>query len=73
MRPKIAVCNDVILQSDEPLSHVRLWVEMCGKDTMNGIPFTLMTPFPRKIFTDEDMEAPIKALGTFSDINLACL
>lgn len=37
---------------------------------MDGIPFTLMTPFPRKVFTDEDMEAPIKVLGTFPDINL---
>lgn len=43
---------------------------MHGKDAMDGIPFTLMTPFPRKIFTDEDMEAPIKVLGTFSDVDL---
>ncbi|EFO28268.1 UBX domain-containing protein [Loa loa] len=57
-------------KSDEPLSHVRLWVEMHGKDTMNGIPFTLMTPFPRKIFTDEDMEAPIKALGLLPSANM---
>ncbi|KAL3997772.1 UBX domain family protein [Acanthocheilonema viteae] len=57
-------------KSDEPLSHVRLWVEMHDKDTMDGIPFTLMTPFPRKIFTDEDMEAPIKVLGLVPSANM---
>uniref|UniRef100_A0A0R3RXH8 UBX domain-containing protein n=1 Tax=Elaeophora elaphi TaxID=1147741 RepID=A0A0R3RXH8_9BILA len=57
-------------KSDEPLSHVRLWVEMHGKDTMDGIPFSLMTPFPRKIFTDEDMEAPIKVLGLAPSANM---
>ncbi|KAM3722078.1 UBX domain-containing protein [Dirofilaria immitis] len=57
-------------KSDEPLSHIRLWVEMQGKDTMDGIPFTLMTPFPRKIFTDEDMAVPIKILGLVPSANM---
>ncbi|KAK6105205.1 UBX domain family protein [Brugia pahangi] len=55
---------------DEPLSHVRLWVEMHCKDSMGGVPFTLMTPFPRKIFTDEDMEASIKVLGLMPSANM---
>uniref|UniRef100_A0A915PLI9 UBX domain-containing protein n=1 Tax=Setaria digitata TaxID=48799 RepID=A0A915PLI9_9BILA len=57
-------------KSDEPLSHVRLWVEMHGKDTMDGIPFNLMTPFPRKVFTDEDMGTPIKVLGLVPSANM---
>ncbi|VDN05198.1 unnamed protein product [Thelazia callipaeda] len=58
-------------KSDEPLSHVRLWVEMNDKNlTMKGTPFTLMTPFPRKIFTEEDMEAPIKAHGLVPTANM---
>ncbi|VDM21029.1 unnamed protein product [Wuchereria bancrofti] len=55
---------------DEPLSHVRLWVEMHCKDAMGGMPFTLMTPFPRKIFTDEDMEVSIKVLGLMPSANM---
>ncbi|VDO68499.1 unnamed protein product [Onchocerca flexuosa] len=60
-------------KSDEPLSHVRLWVEMHGKDTMDGIPFTLMTPFPRKVFTDEDMAVPIKVLGLVPSANMVVI
>ncbi|VDM92060.1 unnamed protein product [Litomosoides sigmodontis] len=71
---QVRLLNGAIIRekfkSDEPLSHVRLWVEMHGKDTMDGIPFTLMTPFPRKIFTDEDMEAPIKVLGLMPSANM---
>ncbi|XP_046388786.1 UBX domain-containing protein 1-B [Ischnura elegans] len=45
----------------EQLSAVRLYVEMNRTD-LNG-PFSLMTPFPRKVFTDEDYEKPLDILG----------
>ncbi|KAG8223490.1 hypothetical protein J437_LFUL004958 [Ladona fulva] len=45
----------------EQLSAVRLFVEMNRTD-MNG-PFSLMTPFPRKVFTEEDYETPLDILG----------
>ncbi|CAG9760508.1 unnamed protein product [Ceutorhynchus assimilis] len=43
----------------EPLSAVRLFVEM---NYMDG-PFNLMNSFPRKVFTSEDYEKPLEALG----------
>ncbi|VDK72703.1 unnamed protein product [Onchocerca ochengi] len=71
---QVRLLNGLIIKekfkSDEPLSHVRLWVELHSKDTMDGIPFTLMTPFPRKIFTDEDMAVPIKVLGLVPSANM---
>ncbi|XP_071454498.1 UBX domain-containing protein 1 [Hetaerina americana] len=45
----------------EQLSAVRLYVEMNRTD-LNG-PFSLMTPFPKKVFTDEDYEKPLDILG----------
>lgn len=45
----------------EPLAAVRVYVEMNRTDG-NG-PFTLMTTFPRKVFTAEDMEKPLNQLG----------
>uniref|UniRef100_A0A069DSU0 Putative ubiquitin regulatory protein n=1 Tax=Panstrongylus megistus TaxID=65343 RepID=A0A069DSU0_9HEMI len=45
----------------EQLSAVRLYIEMNRTDD-NG-PFTLMTSFPRKIFSDEDYEKPLEVLG----------
>ncbi|XP_071507228.1 UBX domain-containing protein 1-like [Diadema antillarum] len=46
----------------EPLAAVRVYVELNRTDGQSG-PFSLMTPFPRKIFTSEDMEKPLKELG----------
>lgn len=47
--------------ADEQLSAIRLYVEMNRSDGMG--PFTFMTTFPRKVFTSEDMETPLKELG----------
>lgn len=41
---------------------VRAWVET---NHANGVPFTLMTPFPRKVFTEDDMGTPLKVLSEF--------
>ncbi|XP_013421616.1 UBX domain-containing protein 1-A [Lingula anatina] len=45
----------------EPLQAVRLYVDTHRTD--GDGPFSLMTTFPRKVFTDEDMEKPLSVLG----------
>ncbi|XP_067009971.1 UBX domain-containing protein 1 [Anabrus simplex] len=47
--------------SKEQLSAVRLYVEMNRTD--GDGPFSLMTNFPKKIFTDDDYEKPLDILG----------
>ena len=46
--------------ASEPLAAVRLYVGMNNADLGE---FTFMTTFPRKVYTDEDMEKPLSALG----------
>lgn len=48
-------------KADELLAAVRVYVEMNRKDGTG--PFTFMTTFPRKVFSTEDMETPLKHLG----------
>nr|CAB3267477.1 UBX domain-containing protein 1 [Phallusia mammillata] len=48
--------------AQEPLSAVRLYVELNRKDG-NTDPFDLMTAFPKKVFTSEEMEMPLSMLG----------
>jgi len=50
-------------KAKEPLSAVRLYVDMNRKDGVSGAPAKLMTNFPKKIFSDEDYEAPLETLG----------
>ncbi|BFZ06875.1 hypothetical protein BsWGS_09914 [Bradybaena similaris] len=45
----------------EPLSAVRLYVELNRTDGAG--PFSLMTSFPKKVFTSADMDAPLDMLG----------
>ncbi|EPB78863.1 UBX domain protein [Ancylostoma ceylanicum] len=52
--------------ASEPLSAVRLWLELNHSD---GIPFTLLQPFPRKVMTDEDYDKPLKELGLVPSAN----
>ena len=53
---------------NEQLANVRLFVQM--KQNMNASTFTFMTSFPRKVFTEEDMEKPLKELGEFRQVPL---
>uniref|UniRef100_A0A915J228 UBX domain-containing protein 1 n=1 Tax=Romanomermis culicivorax TaxID=13658 RepID=A0A915J228_ROMCU len=46
----------------EQLSAVRLYVELYRTDSTNE-PFTFMTTFPKKVFSDEDMNATLESLG----------
>ncbi|XP_071963647.1 UBX domain-containing protein 1-like [Antedon mediterranea] len=48
-------------EAKEPLAAVRVYIEVNRKDSK--APFSLMTPFPRKVFTDEDMTKPLHQLG----------
>ena len=55
----------------EPLSAVRVYVQMNGADTPDN--FTFMTSFPRKVFTPEDFDKPISALGKYRLIIILAL
>ncbi|XP_076359280.1 UBX domain-containing protein 1-B-like isoform X3 [Tachypleus tridentatus] len=47
--------------ASESLAAVRLYIELNRTD--GNLPFSLMTTFPRTVFTEEDMQKPLKALG----------
>lgn len=46
----------------EQLSAVVLFIEMNRTD--DSAPFSLMTNFPKKIFTEDDYDTPLDVLGT---------
>ncbi|UMM11504.1 hypothetical protein L5515_000757 [Caenorhabditis briggsae] len=54
-------------QADEPLAMVRAWIDT---NHANGVGFSLMTPFPRKVFTEDDMGTPLKALNLVPSANI---
>ncbi|XP_056366295.1 UBX domain-containing protein 1 [Oenanthe melanoleuca] len=47
----------------EPLAAVRLFLELQGGSGGPPQPFSLRTAFPRRLFTEEDMEKPLQELG----------
>lgn len=49
-------------RAKEQLAAVRLYVELNRKDGGEE-PFNLLTSFPRRVFTEEDMEKPLQELG----------
>jgi hypothetical protein len=46
-----------------PLAAVRLYVEINKPGDLGT--FSLMTPFPKKVFQDEDYEKPLDKLGKY--------
>ncbi|CAJ0594422.1 unnamed protein product [Cylicocyclus nassatus] len=52
--------------ASEPLSAVRLWLELNHSD---GTPFNLLQPFPHKVMTFDDYEKPLKELGLVPSAN----
>ncbi|XP_076068636.1 UBX domain-containing protein 1 isoform X3 [Oratosquilla oratoria] len=51
-------------KAKEPLSAVRLWVSLNRKDGVGAdAEFTLSTTFPRRIFSEDDMEKPLDVLN----------
>ncbi|MFT7814618.1 UBX domain-containing protein 1 [Arapaima gigas] len=49
-----------VFKAQEPLAAVRVYVQMNGGDSED---FTLLTPYPRRVFTELDMEKPLRELG----------
>ncbi|XP_054852900.1 UBX domain-containing protein 1 [Eublepharis macularius] len=49
-------------RAKEQLAAVRLYVELNRQDGGEE-PFNLLTSFPRRVFTEEDMEKPLQELG----------
>ncbi|XP_016397019.1 UBX domain-containing protein 1 [Sinocyclocheilus rhinocerous] len=49
-----------VFKAQEPLAAVRVYVQMNGA---NGQDFNLITPYPRRVYTDLDMEKPLCELG----------
>ncbi|XP_025975279.1 UBX domain-containing protein 1 isoform X2 [Dromaius novaehollandiae] len=54
-------CRIQTFKAKEQLAAVRLYVELNRKDSEE--PFSLLTTFPRRVFTEEDMEKPLQELG----------
>ncbi|KAJ3587604.1 hypothetical protein NHX12_011201 [Muraenolepis orangiensis] len=51
-----------VFKAQEPLAAVRVYVQMNG-NTPEGQDFTLLSPYPRQVYTELDMEKPLKELG----------
>jgi len=62
---QVRLMNGKILKQSfgakEPLSAVRLFVQLQSGETMDS--FTLMTNFPKRVYNDEDMDTPLAELG----------
>ncbi|KAF8793649.1 UBX domain-containing protein 1-B [Argiope bruennichi] len=54
-------CLTQTFGANEELAAVRLFVQMNRTD--GSTPFSLMTNFPRKVFTEDDMNTPLSKLG----------
>ncbi|XP_028816725.1 UBX domain-containing protein 1 [Denticeps clupeoides] len=55
-----------VFKAQEPLAAVRVFVQMNGAD---GEDFNLMTPYPRRVYSELDMEKPLRELGVYSKQN----
>lgn len=51
-----------VFKALEPLAAVRVYVQM-NSNTPEGQDFTLLSPYPRHVYTELDMEKPLKELG----------
>uniref|UniRef100_A0A8C6UD50 UBX domain protein 1 n=1 Tax=Neogobius melanostomus TaxID=47308 RepID=A0A8C6UD50_9GOBI len=51
-----------VFKAQEPLAAVRVYVQMNG-NTPEGLDFSLLSPYPRHLYTELDMEKPLKELG----------
>ena len=48
---------------NEELAAVRLYVDLNRKDGGSAAPFTFMTTFPKKVFSEADMKKSLQGLG----------
>lgn len=51
-----------VFKAQEPLAAVRVYVQVNG-NTPEGQDFSLLSPYPRHLYTELDMEKPLKELG----------
>lgn len=51
-----------VFKALEPLAAVRVYVQM-NSNTPESQDFTLLSPYPRQVYTEMDMEKPLKELG----------
>ncbi|CAN9507135.1 unnamed protein product [Ophioblennius macclurei] len=51
-----------VFKAQDPLAAVRVYVQMNG-NTPEGQDFTLISPYPRHVYTELDMEKPLNELG----------
>lgn len=51
-----------VFKALEPLAAVRVYVQM-NSNVPEGQDFTLLSPYPRHVYTEQDMEKPLKELG----------
>lgn len=51
-----------VFKAQEPLAAVRVYVQV-NSNTLEGQDFTLLSPYPRHVYTELDMEKPLKELG----------
>ncbi|XP_072519579.1 UBX domain-containing protein 1 [Salminus brasiliensis] len=49
-----------VFKAQEPLAAVRVYVQMNSSESQD---FTLLSPYPRRVYTDLDMEKPLSELG----------
>lgn len=56
-----------VFKALEPLAAVRVYVQM---NTPEDQDFTLLSPYPRRVYTELDMEKPLKELGEHCTENL---
>ena len=52
-----------VFRANEQLAAVRLWIEMNRTDCSDGSKFQLMQTFPKKVYTDDDMNKNLTELG----------
>lgn len=50
-------------KAQEPLAAVRVYIQMNGGSDQD---FTLLSPYPRRVYTELDMEKPLRELGETS-------
>ncbi|XP_061756147.1 UBX domain-containing protein 1 isoform X1 [Nerophis ophidion] len=60
-----------VFKAQEPLAAVRVYVQVNG-NTPEGQDFTLLSPYPRHVYTELDMEKPLKELGLVPSAVLNC-
>ncbi|KAL0973873.1 hypothetical protein UPYG_G00212270 [Umbra pygmaea] len=51
-----------VFKAQEPLAAVRVYIQMNG-NAPEGQDFTLLSPYPRRVYTELDMEKPLRELG----------